>query len=69
MAPAANYVDRVAYDPINQTMLLDDAAAPEAAQMVLQRFWLADASKRISHDIFQEAVDALQNLSVFFLPR
>src|SRR6266568_8787927 len=56
--------DVLALDSVHQSVLPIDAPGPEARQLVPQGFRLADAFVAVAHDIGDEIVDALDELTV-----
>jgi len=55
-------------DGVYKSMFIINASAPESAPAVFQRLRFADARERISQDVFNQRIDAFQNLLVVALP-
>ena len=67
MSPAGNNFNGIAFYTIDQPVGIINTAAPETAQIALQRFRLADPVKAASSDISQERIDTLQSIFVMDL--
>lgn len=46
---------------VRQPVRIVDAAAPQARQIMLQRFWFAYAVERVAAGVFDKFIDALDN--------
>ena len=60
--------DLTVRDFVNETMLLIDASAPKSAQLMSQRFWLADPLVSVAVDISNELIDSLEDRLIRAFP-
>lgn len=68
MITALHHDNDVILDFLDEPMRASDTPRPTTSQIVTQGLRLADAAKRIAVDIMQEAVNAISNTRVGFLP-
>jgi hypothetical protein len=68
MIAALRNQDSIPLNCINQPMTTVYSARPEAGQLVLERFWLAHAGKRLTLNIPNQGVDTFQYRLVGGLP-
>jgi len=68
MEPTLNYVQSIISYGIHQPVFIGDPAAPATSKISFQWLRLSNAFKRRSHSIFNEIIDALENLFVLLLP-
>lgn len=68
MIPCLQKVDAIGADQVHEPMLLRDAAGPRVRGEVAQRLRLADATKRILHDCFDETEDSQRHTPVCLNP-
>ncbi len=61
-------LELVTLHPVNQPVLVGDAAGPKARQRMLQGFGFADTAERVSADFADQLVDALHHLLVVLMP-
>ncbi len=56
------------FDFVNHAVFVIDAPRPVTREGVFERFWFTDASEWLTLDFIDQLVDALNHLSVLFLP-
>jgi len=62
--PRLEEIDSVLGDAIDEAMLLGDAAAPAAGQLVLERLRLADAREGVGEDSGHQVKDSERGFAV-----
>lgn len=62
MVAALGYQHTILEDLADQSVLIGDPPRPEAAEVVLERFGLADAFIAVALDVLEKPVDALEDL-------
>lgn len=61
-------VDYITFDIVYQAVCVINPSAPVSAEIMLERFWIANAGILVPLDIFDEQIDAFQDFPVLVLP-